>query len=137
MPTNPNIETFLNSYRGCALLDSEKMNGGKHYFLVFPSQLETDEAGFVKSATDKYRDVLSKEGLDQDPRKMIPDGNSYYFIRGLAKAHRMYRRSRITNACIALSDSKGVADGKFIDNLKQLGTVDINPVIGGVKPKTA
>ena len=135
MPTNPNIDSFLNSYKGGCLLESEKMSGGKHYFLVFPSQLSTDEAGFVQSAADSYRDVLSKEGMDQDPRKMIMEGNSYYFIRSLAKAHRMYKRGRMTNACISLSDAKGVSDGKFIDNIKQLGTVDLNPVMGGAKSK--
>jgi hypothetical protein len=133
MPTNPNIVEFLTKYAEYNRNESGRMLAGKHFCLTFPSQLEDDEGGFIKSAAEAYRDTLVKSKMEQDVRKLIPDGNSYYFIRGLAKAHRMYRRSRINNACVALSENVGMADGKYIDNLKQLGTVDISPILGGAK----
>ena len=133
MPTNPNILSFLDSYKTYCTDNATKRTGGEQSYLVFPPQLETDEAGFVHGAAVTYRDTLVKAKMEQDPRKLIPDGNSYYFIRALAKAHRMYRRSRITNACINLSEVAGMSGGAFIDNLKQLGTVDITPTLGGAK----
>jgi hypothetical protein len=134
MPTDPNIVEFLDGYKEYATQDAARASGEKHFFMEFPLQLETHEAEFVRPAKEAYRDILSKAKLEQDPQELIPSGNSYYFLRALAKAHRLYRRTRITNACISLSDSKGVSMEKgFVDNLKLLGTVSLNPMIGEPK----
>jgi hypothetical protein len=138
MPTDPNILSFLDKYKEYNVKDALKVTGGGQVFLEFPDKLEQDASGFAQPATDKYQDSLKEAKLGQEIRTMIPDGNSYYFMRALVKAHRMYRRSRITNACISLSDSKGTSEGDFINNIRQVGTIDVSPKVGvAAKPKTA
>jgi hypothetical protein len=138
MVTDPNIVEFLTSLQTFYVNDAKKLEGGKHTYLQFPDALEQDDLAFAKGAETQYTDILKQKNDDQDPMEMITRGNSFYYIKALCKAHRLYRRSNLEQACLGLSYSsaikKAVDSSKpsVIDNLKQVGTV-VTPNIGGTQ----